>query len=72
MVEQEREIPFEELFADDMRRIVLVVTFMAVLELIKMQEVIFRQETQFGAIFVKRRPEKEREAEVLASQEPQP
>jgi segregation and condensation protein A len=72
MVELDREIPFEELFADDMRRIVLVVTFMAILELIKMQEIIFRQETQFGAIFVKRRPEKEREAEVLASQEPQP
>jgi segregation and condensation protein A len=69
MIEHDREIPFEELFADDMRRIVLVVTFMAILELIKMQEILFRQETQFGAIFVKRRPENEREA---ATQEPQP
>jgi chromatin segregation and condensation protein Rec8/ScpA/Scc1 (kleisin family) len=43
---------------------------MAILELIKMQEIIFRQEKQFGAIFVKRRPEKEREPAVLASQEP--
>jgi segregation and condensation protein A len=72
MIEQNREIPFEELFADDMRRIVLVVTFMAVLELIKMQEILFRQEKQFGAIFVQRRPEKEREAAALASQGPLP
>jgi chromatin segregation and condensation protein Rec8/ScpA/Scc1 (kleisin family) len=50
-----------------MRRIVLVVTFMAVLELIKMQEILFRQETHFGAIFVKRRQEKDREAEAQES-----
>jgi segregation and condensation protein A len=60
-IELDREIPFEELFADDVRRIVLVVTFMAILELIKMQEIIFRQETQFGSILVRKRPEKERE-----------
>lgn len=55
------EIPFENLFMDDTRRIVLVVTFMAILELIKMQEIHFRQEAQFGQIFVKRREEKDRE-----------
>jgi segregation and condensation protein A len=59
MIEADREIPFEELFADDVRRIVRVVTFMAILELIKMQEILFRQETRFGRIFVKRRAEKE-------------
>jgi segregation and condensation protein A len=59
MIDIGREIPFEELFADDVRRIVLVVTFMAILELIKMQEIHFRQEAQFGRIFVKRRTEKE-------------
>lgn len=58
-IEAEREIPFEDLFADDSRRIVLVVTFMAILELIKMQEISFRQEAQFGRIFVKRRIQKE-------------
>ncbi len=62
MIDVEREIPFEELFSDDVRRIVLVVTFMAILELVKMQEINFRQEAQFGRIFVQRRPEKEREA----------
>lgn len=59
MIDAEREIPFEDLFADDKRRIVLVVTFMAILELTKMQEIIFRQETRFGRILVKRRVEKE-------------
>ncbi len=62
MIETDREIPFEALFADDLRRIVLVVTFMAVLELIKMQEILFRQETGFGSIFVKRRTQKQPEA----------
>ncbi|HEX7510038.1 MAG TPA: segregation/condensation protein A [Chitinivibrionales bacterium] len=50
------ELRFEELFTDDTRKIVLVVTFMAILELIKMGEISFRQEEQFGAIFVKRTP----------------
>ncbi|MGB7569147.1 MAG: segregation/condensation protein A [Chitinivibrionales bacterium] len=49
------EVRFEELFADDTRKIVLVVTFMAILELIKMSAIFFRQEEQFGPIFVKRR-----------------
>jgi segregation and condensation protein A len=49
------EIAFEELFKDDLRKMVIVVTFMALLELIKMQEIQFRQEKQFGGIFVSRR-----------------
>jgi segregation and condensation protein A len=69
VLEHDREIPFEDLFRDDMRRIVLVVTFMAILELIKMQEIFFRQEAQFGNIFVKRRLEKE---QGLAAEETQP
>jgi segregation and condensation protein A len=60
-LEHDQEIPFDKLFSDDTRRIVLVVTFMAILELIKMQEILFRQEAQFSAIFVRRRPEKDRE-----------
>ncbi len=73
LIEAEREIPFEELFADDSRRIVRVVTFMAILELIKMQEIFFRQETRFGRIFVKRRTEREPRAapqELSAPVEP--
>jgi segregation and condensation protein A len=48
------EARFEELFTDDMRKIVLVVTFMAILELVKMHEITFRQEERFGAIVVTR------------------
>ena len=48
------EVRFEELFADDRRRIVLVVTFMAILELVKMRQIRFRQEEAFGGIFVSR------------------
>ncbi|MBN1130629.1 MAG: segregation/condensation protein A [Chitinispirillaceae bacterium] len=48
------EVPFEELFDDDRRKIVMVVTFMAILELVKMQEISFRQERSFGAIRVVR------------------
>ncbi len=48
------EVPFEDLFAGDNRKIVIIVTFMAVLELVKMQEISFRQEKIFGPIFVVR------------------
>jgi len=61
VLDNDAEICFEDMFKDDMRRIVLVVTFMAILELIKMQEIHFRQEAQFGKIMVKRRQEKDRE-----------
>ena len=47
-----REVRFVELFADDRRKIALVVTFMALLELVKMRQVRFRQEAVFGEIFV--------------------
>ncbi|MBN1758516.1 MAG: segregation/condensation protein A [Chitinispirillaceae bacterium] len=50
------EVRFEALFEGDMRKIVVVVTFMAILELVKMQEISFRQEESFGTIFVVRRP----------------
>jgi segregation and condensation protein A len=49
------EVRFEELFSDDLRKLVLVVTLMAILELVKMQEIGFRQEERFGPIFVSRR-----------------
>jgi segregation and condensation protein A len=49
-----REVRFEELFSDDRRKIALVVTFMAILELAKMGQVRFRQEFEFGEIFVLR------------------
>lgn len=48
------EVRFEDLFTDDLRKIVIVVTFMAILELVKMQEITFRQEECFGSIMVMR------------------
>jgi segregation and condensation protein A len=65
-----REISFEELFKDDMRKMVIVVTFMALLELIKMQEIAFRQEKQFGGIFVARRDPSSRENLDEPAEEP--
>lgn len=53
------EVPFEELFCGDYRKIMLVMTFMAILELAKMQEISFRQESNFGSIFVKKRHTKD-------------
>ncbi len=55
VIEDSGEMRFEDLFAGDTRKIVLVVTFMAILELIKMGAIQFRQEEQFGAIFVQKR-----------------
>lgn len=55
MLCDESEVPFEALFEEDTRKIVIVVTFMAILELVKMQEIAFRQEENFGPIFVVRR-----------------
>jgi segregation and condensation protein A len=49
------EVSFEELFEGDTRKIVVVVTFMAILELVKMQRISFRQEESFGPIYVVRR-----------------
>jgi segregation and condensation protein A len=64
-LETDQELPFEDLFMHDRRRIVLVVTFMAILELIKMQRIGFRQESGFGAIFVKRKENSTRVATAL-------
>jgi segregation and condensation protein A len=61
------EVRFEDLFKNDKRRIVLVVTFMAILELVKMQEIAFRQENNFGEIFVSRK--KQNNSEVSDSQQ---
>jgi segregation and condensation protein A len=57
MIEDRNEVPFEELFIDDMRRITVVVTFMALLELVRMQKVTFRQERNLEAIYVLKKAE---------------
>jgi segregation and condensation protein A len=66
---EQAEVRFEDFFADDRRRIVMVATFMAILELVKMQHIRFRQEERFGAIFVSLRPENERDAPVAEDED---
>lgn len=56
MIEEKKEVLFDDLLKDDDRRIVLIVTFMAILELAKMKQITFRQEDQFGSIFLKKHP----------------
>jgi segregation and condensation protein A len=53
-MDEDREVLFDDLFKEDNRKIVLVVTFMAILELVKMKQITFRQECQFGSLFVKK------------------
>lgn len=47
-------IKFEELFSSSATRAELIVTFLAMLELIKMKQFCVRQENQFGEIWIKR------------------
>ncbi len=61
------EVSFDSLFGDDLRKIVIVVTFMAILELVKMQEIVFRQEERFGPIMVSRRREPKETAPAQGS-----
>lgn len=65
------EVAFDELFEGDYRRIVLVVTFMAILELVKMQEIQFRQEENFGQIFVSKRQKTGTETANVEPEKPQ-
>jgi hypothetical protein len=46
---------FEDLFANDSRTISLVVTFMAILELAKLDRIVFRQSRAMGPIWVYRK-----------------
>jgi segregation and condensation protein A len=52
VVTEKKRVPFAELFADDQRKIVIVVTFMAILELSKMGIIAFTQETHLDEITV--------------------
>ncbi len=49
------QMRFEELFTESKTRMMIVATFMALLELVKMEQVTFRQEEQFGQIWITRR-----------------
>ena len=61
-LEDRNEVLFVDLFKDDFRKIVLVVTFMAILELVKMRKISLRQEKYLGDLFIKKcAPVKEKE-----------
>jgi len=51
--ERREEVRFEELFTGARRRIVLVATFMAILELARLTKLAIRQEALFGEIWVR-------------------
>lgn len=48
-------IKFEELFSSTSRRFELIVTFLAMLELIRMKYLTVRQETQYSSIWIERK-----------------
>jgi segregation and condensation protein A len=52
LVAEQKELPFTKLFEDDKRKIVMVVTFMAILELVKMGHITFRQSDFLGEILI--------------------
>ncbi len=53
-LEYRGEVGFEELFDDDPRRIVIAVTFMAILELCRLGQLFLKQAAPFGKIWVVR------------------
>ena len=50
LLERKASIAFEELFAAGRRRIDLIVTFLALLELIRMKQIVALQSDIFGSI----------------------
>ncbi|MBN1982043.1 MAG: segregation/condensation protein A, partial [Chitinivibrionales bacterium] len=55
MLEDRTEVRFDELFGKQQTRLLLVVTFMAILELAKMRKLLFRQENHCGNLFVRKK-----------------
>ena len=50
LIEDRDYVDFEEMFSDDPRKIVMVVTFVAILELIKQGIITIEQATSFSPI----------------------
>ncbi|NLE01562.1 MAG: segregation/condensation protein A [Fibrobacter sp.] len=69
---EHEEVLFDDLFIGDTRKVMVVVTFMAILELVKMQEIGFRQEVNFGPIFVCRKKVGDIPAEPVSESEAGP
>jgi segregation and condensation protein A len=64
-VSRKKRVSFSELLGDDMRAEIVVVTFLAILELYKRGEVELSQDEVFGDIVVTEIPEGEREARAV-------
>ena len=52
---QRKSLTFGELFASSRTRVEVIATFLALLELVRLKEVLARQETLFGSITILRR-----------------
>lgn len=65
---REGRVLFEDLLGRDPLPIVTVVTFMALMEMIKTDEVVFRQSELFGAIWVYRKKDNAEFAEEMANE----
>ncbi len=65
---REGRVLFEDLLGRDPLPIVTVVTFMALMEMIKTDEVVFRQSELFGAIWVYRKKDNSEFAEEMANE----
>ena len=65
---REGRVLFEDLLGRDSLPIVTVVTFMALMEMIKTDEVVFRQSELFGAIWLYRKKDNAEFAEEMANE----
>ncbi len=65
---KEGRVLFEDLLGRDPLPIVTVVTFMALMEMIKTDEVVFRQSELFGAIWIYRKKDNPEFAEEMANE----
>lgn len=65
---REGRVLFEDLLGRDPLPIVTVVTFMALMEMIKTDEVVFRQSELFGAIWLYRKKDNAEFAEEMANE----
>lgn len=68
MLHREGRVLFEDLLGRDPLPIVTVVTFMALMEMIKTDEVVFRQSELFGAIWLYRKKDNAEFAEEMANE----
>lgn len=59
LIGESKTLPFSRLFEDDRRKLVMVVTFMAILELIKMGHITFKQDDFLGEIMIYEKEQRE-------------